>query len=178
MSFPIIETKRIILRELEEKDSLSLFSVFSNTQAMKYWDSSCHTNISTTMKFLEKMRRSFQNEQGISWGIVLKASNELIGQISFHSLSSCKSEGQLGYIISPRHWGYGIGDEVLSAIIIFGFNVFGLKEIFAEIDPDNLPSISIIEKHGFELIEFRENDLIIDGESHNTNLYRLANGYV
>ena len=79
MKFPIIESEKIILRELKEEDSSSLFTVYSNELAMKYWDSKCHENLSTTIQALHKMKESWYKEQGITWGIVIKNSQQLIG---------------------------------------------------------------------------------------------------
>jgi len=85
MNFPIIETKKIILRELIEEDSNALFDIYSNKKAMKYWDSEIHNNISVTIEMTRHMIKTWYSQKGISWGIFLKNSQKLVGQFSIHS---------------------------------------------------------------------------------------------
>lgn len=177
MSFPEIESKRITLRELNEDDSASLFEVFSDERAMKYWDSEIHKDIAVTIHGLRHMKSLWYSQQGVSWGILLKQSQEIIGQCSFHSWNIYNKESQLGYIINPKYWGMGLGCEVLRLVVNFGFNELGLKTILAEIDPDNIPSSIILEKNGFILIETKKNDLKTNNVYHDTNIYKLSNVY-
>ena len=98
--------------------------------------------------------------------------------MSFHSLNSSKFEAQLGYIISPLYWGNGFGSEVLISAINYAFSELGLKVFFAEVDPNNISSESILEKCGFELVDCKKSDLVIEGVYYDTNIYKLTKGYV
>ena len=177
MSFPTIESQRIILRELIESDVTSLYEVYSNEKAMRHWDSMPHSDVSITLKALHRMVELWYLQQGVSWGVVIKDSQKLIGQCSLHSWNIEQKEAQLGYIINPQYWGNGYGSEVLKIIVNFGLNQLCLNTIIAEIDPNNLTSAAILEKHGFSVSEHRKNDLIVNGIYHDTNIYTLHSSY-
>lgn len=80
MSFPAIESERIALRELIESDAMALNEVYSDEQAMRYWDSARHADVSITLATVRGLIESWYIPQGVSWGVVLKDSQELIGQ--------------------------------------------------------------------------------------------------
>ncbi|MCU7835055.1 MAG: GNAT family N-acetyltransferase [gamma proteobacterium symbiont of Taylorina sp.] len=88
---------------------------------MKYWDTIPHESLSTTTQAFHKMNTLWLNNQGISWGIALKKTNELIGHFGLHSWGATKDQTQLGYIIKQKYWGKGLGSEILSSVITFCF---------------------------------------------------------
>ena len=191
MMIPTIETNRMLLRALNIDDVDKLHGIFSNPLAMRYWDTSPHKSLKTTTDALEKLNESYQNEQGISWGIISKETNELIGYFGLHSWNISNDQTKLGYIINPRYWGKGLGNEVLNSIIDYcfngtgfngtgfnetgfnetGFNETGFKSIIAEVDPNNQSSIVILEKNSFILIEEKKNDFKINNNYYDTKVY-------
>jgi len=175
MIFPTIETKRMLLRELNKDDNEILFELFSNPMAMKYWDTPPHESIKTTTEALVKMNKSFQDKQGMSWGIISKKTNKLIGYFGLHSWNLSKSQSKLGYIISPSNWGEGLGAEVLNSIVNFCFNEMHFESVLAEVDPNNQSSIVILEKNDFVLIEEKKKDLKINNNYYDTNIYECTN---
>jgi ribosomal-protein-alanine N-acetyltransferase len=173
MKFPEIYSERIILRELSESDYSLLFEVYSNKKAMRYWDSETHNDESITLEMVHRMKNAWYKKQGVSWGIILRKSQKLIGQFSIHSWNIEEEKAKLDYIINPNYWSMGYGSEVLNLVVNFGLNELGLKNIIAEIDPNNIPSLTILEKYGFNLIKSIKNDLIINGVYHDTDVYKL-----
>jgi len=172
-TIPTIETEKLILRGLKESDAKSLFEVLSNSKAMKYWDTIPHESMLTTSKAIINMNLSWLNDKGISWGIVLKEKNNLIGQFSLHSWNESKENTQIGYIINPKYWGKSLGSEALSSVISFSFNDMCFKSILAEVDPNNKASIAILEKHDFILVEKKKKNLNLNNKYYDTNVYEL-----
>ncbi len=172
-----MESERIVLRELAESDATALYDVFSNEKAMRHWDSAPHRDVSVTLKAISRMLELWHIQQGISWGVVVKESQTLIGQCSFHSWNIEQKEAQLGYILNPQYWGNGYGGEVLKTVVDFGFKRLGLKTIIAEIDPKNFPSAAILGKNGFFASEHRKSNLIVNGIYHDTHIYKLRNSH-
>ena len=71
-----------------------------------------------------------------------------------------------------------MGNEVLNAIINFCFTEMGFKSIIAEVDPNNQPSIVILEKNSFSLIEQKKNDFEINNHYYDTHVYERTNSFV
>lgn len=178
ITFPIIETEHITLRELKEHDSDMLFTLFSNKLAMKYWDTDPHENIDATHNAIHKMKNAWCKNLGVSWGIIHKERNLLIGVFILHSLSKNEKEAQLGYILNPEFWGNGHAGEALSAAVHYCFNQAGIKLLQAEVDPNNTQSISLLTKHKFILTKSKKNDIKLNNKYHDTNVYALSNSVV
>ncbi len=175
MKFPTIKTNRLIFREITTEDALMLFEIYSDDNAMRYWDTETHKNISTTIQRIQNLSTAWSNNQGVSWGMVLKESNQLIGQFSLHSWNTEFNNAQLGYIISPSYWSNGYGSEALKTIVNFGFSTLGLTTITAEIDPANISSSTILKRFGFKYIKSRKNDYFLNGEYFDTDIYSINN---
>jgi len=56
----------------------------------------------------------------------------------------------LGYALSPKHWGKGYAVEAAQATLQHGKNDFGLIRIVAITTPDNQSSIKVLERIGFK----------------------------
>ena len=173
MNTPTIETDRLELRKIEDKDTKCLFSIFSNSEAMRYWDTKPHESISVTKEALSNMENIMVGGRGLSWGIILKDTSQLIGYFGLHSWNHNNDKTELGYIINPSYWGKGIGSEVLKSVIEFCFSKMRFKTILAEVDPNNYKSINILINHGFVLVEEKKNDISIQDKYYDTNVYEL-----
>ena len=138
---------------------------------MTYWDTKPHESISVTKHALSNMDNIWLSGQGLSWGIILKETSQLIGYFGLHSWN--KNETELGYIINPSYWDKGIGSEVLSSVIKFCFHTMNFNTIRAEVDPNNHKSINILIKHGFVFIEEKKNNLLIQDKYYDSNIYEL-----
>lgn len=83
LEFPIFETKRFILKEIEEKYKENFINLFSDEDVMKY----SGTEVSNPEKqvdfYLKKVKVMYNEKKGIRWAIVNKESKEFIGDIGF-----------------------------------------------------------------------------------------------
>jgi len=62
---------------------------------------------------------------------------------------------ELGWWVWKDYWGQGLATEAAAALVTFARNQLRLNTVFAVIDPDNLASIRVAEKLGFDLIDQR-----------------------
>jgi ribosomal-protein-alanine N-acetyltransferase len=59
----------------------------------------------------------------------------------------------LGYRFKFQHWNKGYATEASLACLKIGFEQLKLQEIIAMVHPDNLTSMKVAEKCGFEFVE-------------------------
>jgi len=153
MDFPILETKRLILRKLTINDTSDVFNYFSKEEVAKYTDLEKFTTIKQAEKLINSFNKQFRN--GIRWGILLKKNNKIIGSCGFHHcnlqrLDVWNYKVEIGYELTPEYWKKGIMTEALTEIIKYGFNKLSINRIEALIIPENIGSIKLIEKIGFK----------------------------
>lgn len=81
----------------------------------------------------------------------LKATGEPIGRAGLRrDMVMGKETVELGYILAKAYWGRGYATELGLALLSYGFDVLGLDEIVAEVRPDNLPSLRVVERLGMQ----------------------------
>ncbi len=145
--FPVLETKRLLLRELQYEDGPDICAYF-NEDVAKYYDWLPST-IAEGRGFVRYFKTGYEEELSIRWGITLKSSSKIIGTCGFSDFYHF-SRAEIGYELSKDYWNQGIMMEALQTIIAFGFSKIGIHRMQASVFPENHASIHLLEKLGFE----------------------------
>ncbi len=82
------------------------------------------------------------------WAVTLRGSDTLLGAIGLTPEEGADA-AELGYWISPTHWGSGIATEAARAVVAFGFESLGLPVLTSGYFEDNPPSGRVLRKLGF-----------------------------
>ncbi|MGN7763373.1 GNAT family N-acetyltransferase [Paenibacillus helianthi] len=147
--FPILETERLILRQLKQDDAREVFQYFSLDEVTKFYDLESFTTINQAEALIGRWNQKFEENQGFRWGITLKSDHRVIGTCGFHGWMKKHSKAEIGYELTPEYWRKGIMTEANQKIIEFGFNELRLNRIEAFVEPENLSSRKVLEKKGF-----------------------------
>lgn len=75
---PILETERLLLRELNPDDAGDFFYLNENPNVIKYTGDKVFQNIDEAREFLENYRDYWLNGYG-RWAIISKVNNEFVG---------------------------------------------------------------------------------------------------
>ena len=71
----------------------------------------------------------------------------LIGDIGLHFLAPFQLE--LGYSLDPAYQGNGYATEAVRAILVSAFGAWDIHRMTASVDPENMPSVRLLERLGF-----------------------------
>jgi len=82
-------------------------------------------------------------------GVVLKATNQVIGGISLGVVDHERGEGAFSYLFNRTFWGQGYATEALKAMVRFGFEQLTLNRLADGCDVRNIASARVMEKCGF-----------------------------
>ncbi|HJF30789.1 MAG TPA: GNAT family N-acetyltransferase [Sporosarcina psychrophila] len=148
--FPIIETNRLILREVTTEDATEMFTYLSDKDVVKPMGLVPCQTVKDVWDEIKWYKSIFEEDTGIRWGITLKDSGEVIGSCGFLNRQSKHYRAEVGYELSKEYWGKGIASEALEAVVKYGYNHFQLERIEALIEPSNLASQKLVEKQGFK----------------------------
>jgi RimJ/RimL family protein N-acetyltransferase len=58
--------------------------------------------------------------------------------------------GEVGIIMRPDAAGRGLASKALNLVVAYGFETLDLHRIAADIDPDNVASLNLFLRNGFE----------------------------
>lgn len=156
--FPTLHTTRFQLRQLHRADAPALLIQRSDARVMRYLDREPDTSLKQSVDLIDKINQSAADNLGITWGIARTGEDELLGTVGFWRLIPEHHRAEIGYGLHPDYWRQGIMSEVLATVLDFGFRQMKLHSVEANVNPDNLPSRKLLEKHGFvQEAYFRQN---------------------
>ncbi|MDP1803082.1 MAG: GNAT family protein [Bacteroidota bacterium] len=171
--FPVLETERLVLREINKKDIDTLFLLRSNKPAMQYIDKPLAISKDEIKPFIKMINKKTKDNETIAWAITLKTKNELIGTISYHRIERENYRAEIGYMIMPEYWNTGILSEAMPSVIAYGFNKMKLHSIVANINPNNAISRRLLEKFNFKKEAYFKENYFYNGRFLDTEIYSL-----
>jgi [ribosomal protein S5]-alanine N-acetyltransferase len=146
-----IETERLILRRLEFKDAQSVFDNWlSDERISDNRINPAHKTVSETIERIVKIVGEYSSNEVCYWGIELKSSGELIGEIDLYNFDNSTGNCEVSYSIGYKWWNQGYGTEALQAVIEFGFKDMNIHKVSAAHNTDNPASGRIMIKAGME----------------------------
>lgn len=135
----MIRTDRLTLRRARWDDLDSVHRLFSNPAAMRYWSRPEHETLEETRRWLKDL---VEPEPG-SDDFLIEFQGEVIGKAGAWELP------EIGFLLHPDHWGKGLAQEALTALIPYLFATHQVAELTAEVDPRNAASLWVLAKLGF-----------------------------
>lgn len=158
--FPELETENLNLREIIGGDAKGIFEMFSDEEMLKYQGLPPMQSPEDADDYVMWTKESYNKKSFVRWAIEEKTTNKFIGLIGMYYFNEKELKAEVSYNLNKNYWGRGLMKEALSAIRFYMFNTINLKRIEAEIDPNNLTSIKLAEKLGFEKGELNENRVL------------------
>lgn len=155
-----LETERLILRKFTKEDAQAVFNNWaSDDEVTKFLTWPTHTSIEDSEGYINFCLDSYQNDDSYQWGIELKETGELFGNISVVKLNEDIDAVELGYVIGRRFWGNEYTVEATKAVIAFFFEEVGANRVAARYDTNNPNSGKVMKKAGMKYEgTLRQND--------------------
>ena len=149
--FPVLETTRLLLRELNLDDTEAIFSLRTNKEVNTFIQRNIPKNLFETEIFINMISNMVADNKGIFWGFQSKQNNELIGTIGLRNFEVEDQYAEIGYELHPDCQQKGFMSEGLKEVVNFGFKNLYLNTIEAFTHKNNMSSIALLERHHFVL---------------------------
>ena len=174
--FPELRTERLLLRRMTKKDANELFFLRSDPRVMQFIAREPAKTVEDMLVFIRKINKNIDGNEAILWAMALKEKpSKMIGNITLWQIQKDHYRAELGYLLHPEHWRKGLMKEAIGKVIEYGFSDLGLHSIEAKVDPDNQPSILLLEKKGFVKEGYFREDYFFRGKFLDTVVYSLLN---
>ncbi|WP_374967127.1 GNAT family N-acetyltransferase [Lysinibacillus sp. RS5] len=148
--FPVLDTERLMLRELKINDAQAILNCFSNPDVLRHYGQNPLTSLDQVKHIINNFSKNYDEKRGIKWGIELKGQEGIIGTIGFQEWSTEHSRAEISYALFPESWGKGYAMEAVNRVISFGFQEMDLVRIGAIVFTENDASNKLLTKVGFE----------------------------
>ncbi|MEM6644423.1 MAG: GNAT family N-acetyltransferase [Bacteroidota bacterium] len=151
----ILETDRLILRQITPLDFKELFKMNSDAQIMKYvGDGSIRTHQQMT-KELEMLISHYTKKPGLGiWATELKVKNCFVGASGLVYYDNTP-EIEVGYRMKREFWNNGYATEASKGLLRYGFEKLNLKKIVSSAHVENVASRRVLEKIGMSYVDDR-----------------------
>ncbi|GKX65345.1 GNAT family N-acetyltransferase [Inconstantimicrobium mannanitabidum] len=140
-----INTERLLIRHIENKDRNDFFEIFSNEE----------TAINDGIRPYVEMDKRYEADfkyisDQMHFAIELKEGNKMIGIMHLTEILERAVECyEIGYDIHYAFRRKGYATEAINAIIEYCFNFLGIEMLVALVNEWNEESISLLNKLGF-----------------------------
>ncbi|UKT66141.1 GNAT family N-acetyltransferase [Pedobacter mucosus] len=163
ITFPILTTKRLVLRELSDHDVQEIFLLRSDPVVNKYLGRQQIKTYKDAFGFIKMIKNSSRSY----WAITIKGNEKLIGTICLFDISKELSSCEMGYELLIEYQGKGVMSEATQKIIEYSVQTLGLKAFDAYTHKDNQRSTNLLEKLKFIKVNS------VNNVDSNLILYRL-----
>lgn len=146
----ILETQRLILREMTQKDLPALRRILQDDETMVAYNGA-FDEAETQAWLNRQLARYAQYGFGL-WAVVLKQTGEMIGQCGL-TMQPWRSDEvlEVGYLFNRAFWHHGYATEAARGCMEYAFDRLGAKEICSIIRETNQPSRRVAERNGMVL---------------------------
>lgn len=173
--FPHLSTERLTLRQVVTTDVSDIFSLRSDGRVMEFLDRPLLKTIDDSRQLIKTITDGINNNEAITWAINLKNDPKLIGTIGFWRIIKEHFRAEIGYLLHPDYQGKGIMQEAVEEVLDFGFRTLKLHSIEANVNPNNLASIKLLERNQFVKEAYFKENYYYDGKFLDTVIYSLIN---
>ena len=145
-----IETDRLILRKPTVDDAEAIFNNWANDPIVtKHLSWEPHKSIDVTREYLNnKLEKKQDDGYMFDWLVILKETNEIIGEITAVKVSVINKFVEMGHCYGRKYWNKGYATEALKAFIQYMFKLVGVEKVIACHSSENPASGKVMIKAG------------------------------
>ena len=149
MQKQILETSRLILREMSLDDLDFVAEMLAHPEVMRYYPK-CYSRDEAETWTQRQMNRYARHGHGL-WLALEKATGLPVGQVGLliQNVAGVE-EKEVGYLVHRPFWRRGFATEAALACLNCAFDVFGRQRVIALIRPENTPSLAVARKLGMQ----------------------------
>src|SRR5919205_495280 len=150
-SWPL-ETQRLVLRPLEERDFDAFAAVNADPEVARWLYNEPRTRAEAREHFERKRRPVLEREDDwLSCAAIDRESGAFVGDFSFHWVSETHRTGEIGFVVAPEHHGKGYATEAARALLDWAFGAGGFHRVIGRTEARNTASARVLEKLGMRL---------------------------
>lgn len=146
----IIETKRLMMRQMTQEDYPSLAATLQDREAMFAYE---HAFSDVEVQaWLDRMLERYRTDGVGLWAVVLKNTGEMIGQCGLtRQMVEEREVLEIGYLFQRRYWKQGFAIEASTACKAYAFETLRANEVYSIIRDINIASMNVAIRNGMTI---------------------------
>ena len=171
--FPLLETKRVILRELNSTYVDVIFDFNSCNKSLEYIIREPFKTKQEAIQKLKMFISGMKEKSAYWWVFTLKETGENIGYGGLFDISKEHNRAEIGYGLIKKYWGKGYMSEILTEIVRFGISTAGFHKISGIVIQGNSTSVKLLENNNFQKEAHLKEHSFLRGTYYDEMIYSL-----
>ncbi len=148
----VLETKRLILREMTQGDFPSLCKILQDDEVMYAYEGAFSQ--AEVQGWLNKQLDRYKEYGFGLWAVVLKETGQMIGQCGL-TLQEYNGGNvlEVGYLFNKAYWHHGYASEAAIACKEYAFDKLNADEVYSIIRDTNIPSQNVAKRNGMVCVD-------------------------
>jgi len=150
MSKTILETDRLVLREITHADLDDLLLIWGDAETLRFFPKTLDRPEMT--EWIDRNLKRYESYGHGLWAVVLKDGQQFVGDcgLVIQEVDGVE-ELEVGYHFNKNSWGRGLAAEAAHGCMEYAFNQLGRRRIISMIRPENTPSRRVAERNGLQI---------------------------
>lgn len=149
----MIETKRLIIREMVQSDYDALCGILCDEEVMRAAYENAF-NLEEAQNWLNRHLKRYEEYGFGLWAVVLKETNEMIGQCGLTKQVWREKEIlEIGFLFQKAYWHKGYATEAAIACKEYAFSVLNANRVYSIIRDTNIASQKVAVRNGMNIID-------------------------
>ncbi|WP_426516337.1 GNAT family N-acetyltransferase [Diaminobutyricibacter sp. McL0618] len=151
---PVIRTPRLVLRphRMDDADAWLAIEADPSIRRNLHWPERDQHHALAHLR--DRTRHTMLLQSGDFLALAVELDGEVIGDVSVHlrTVAPETRSAELGWLELSRFGGRGYATEAAEGMLGFVFGTLGARWVTAVIDEDNIRSIALAKRLGFECV--------------------------
>lgn len=176
--FPTLQTERLLLRAVTLEDAPALFRLRGDYEVTCLNTGMPYSRLDQAADLAAHIGAMYEMERELWWAVTVRPDPSLIGLCILYNLRlhEILPRATLGYEMIRDHWGQGFMTEAASAVRDWAFSSLVAERLEADADSENMRSIRVLERLGFQHEGRRIGGRWSEGEARDMELFSLTKG--
>ncbi|HZP90095.1 MAG TPA: GNAT family protein [Actinomycetota bacterium] len=170
-----IQTERLMLRPFRPRDFDALLEMRSNSEVVRYlyWGPQSEAEVRAALEQKVASRAIRAEGDVIALAAVLTGTDELVADLILRLVSLEHQQGEIGFIVHPKHQGRGYATEAARPLLRIAFEELGLHRVVGRLEARNLASARVLEKLGMRREAHLVENELVKGEWQSELVYAM-----
>ena len=168
-----IESERLLVRLVAASDLPALFDVNSSDEVTALLPYARWQSMADAEAWLRRMEGIQATGLALQFVVIDKSSGLAIGTCLLFRYEEGSARAELGYALGRSHWGRGLMQEALTALVGCAFGAMALRRLEAEVDTRNAPSARLLARLGFTKEGLLRQRWVTKGAAKDVEIYGL-----
>lgn len=145
----VLQTKRMLLRTLEDTDIQDLCDILQDAETMTAYEHAFENW--EVLDWLRRQQQRYRDDGVGLWACIEAQTGAFLGQAGL-TMQPCDGETvlEIGYLFKRQYWHHGYATEAAIACKEYAFSVLGAQKVYSIIRTTNLPSQRVALRNGMK----------------------------